>query len=111
MLDPIIPLQVYSTQKLIDDEIPLASTDPLAIAFLQMTTQASSSKPWWDYVAEYLTEPAAVQDKMTYRCDSNLGSPIEADCGRLEYSQLGSPSDIVKIDPDQPKILLSSIYL
>ena len=36
---------------------------------------------------------------MAYECDASLGSPPEADCSQLEWSQLGPPSDTVSVAP------------
>ena len=111
MLDPVIPLQLYSAQKVIDGEVPVVNTDPLAMAFLQMSSQVTPFKPWWEYVQDFVSAPNIVQDKMTYQCDSSLGAPTEADCSQLERSQLGSPSDTVEIGPGKLKMLSSSIRL
>ena len=109
MLDPYVPLMLYAAQQHAESGPSLAITDPLAFAFMQMSSQVSSSKPWWDYVSEYVSDPEAARDEMTYKCDSNLGAPGEADCSQLEYSQLGPPSDAVEIGPGKLKLLLSSI--
>ena len=47
-------------------------------------------------------------DDMAYECDSGLGSPSEVDCAKLEFSELGPPSDTISISPDNPTFLHSS---
>lgn len=60
-----------------------------------------SHHPWWT--------PRANTDDMTYECDARLGSPREIDCSKLEYSQLGAPSDTTTISPGAPKVLSTSM--
>ena len=47
----------------------------------------------------------SVPDEMTYRCDAGLGVPSATNCSRIDYSQLGAPSDTVMIGPVSPKVL------
>lgn len=66
-----------------------------------MEREGGGSEPWWT--------PRQHTDDMTYECDAHLGSPRVVDCGKLEYSQLGAPSDTVRISAGAPKILTTGM--
>ena len=54
--------------------------------------ERGSANTWFSYVARPMEE-------MTYQCDSSLGHPEHIDCNKLQYSQLGYPSDTLSIQP------------
>lgn len=57
--------------------------------------------PWW--------KPASdASDEMTYECDAGLGSPSSIDCSKIEWSQLGPPSDTVSVGPGRVTFLHSN---
>ena len=68
---------------------------------------AGGQKPWWKYRENQDT--TTQNDEMAYECDANLGAPSEIDCTRLEYSELGVPSDTVTILAGIPKMLFSGM--
>ena len=47
----------------------------------------------------------SIPDEMTYHCDAGLGAPSATNCSKIDYSQLGAPSDTVMIGPGSPKVL------
>ena len=49
----------------------------------------------------------ANNDQMAYVCDANLGHPAQIDCSKLQYSEIGPPSDTITIRPGAPQILNS----
>ena len=58
---------------------------------------------WWQHSLEQ-----APQDEMTYECDASLGSPPEADCTHIEWSELLPDSDTLQVSPGTPTFLHSS---
>ena len=84
------------------------STSPFYQAYSAMERGMHAGehlRPWWQYLSLSPSQP----DQMTYACDAHLGSPPEVDCSRLEYSQLGAPSDTVAVAPGVSKVLSSNI--
>ena len=65
--------------------------------------ERGSEVPWWGTVLQ-------ASDKMTYVCDSKLGSPTTVDCSQIAWQQLGAGSDIVEVGPGVVKFLSSSEY-
>ena len=62
------------------------------------------SRPWWQF-------PKAAADEMTYECDASLGSPSEADCSHIEWSELLPDSDSLHVGPGAVTFLHSSTPL
>ena len=60
----------------------------------------STGGPWW--------QASVSPDEMSYECDVGLGAPREADCGQLQYSQLGGAADNIVVGPGTSKVLSSS---
>ena len=56
-----------------------------------------SSFAWWSAFTKQT--PAQREDRMTYVCDAQLGSPVSADCSQLGYSKLGPLSDSLTVGP------------
>ncbi|KAL9120123.1 MAG: hypothetical protein Q9187_003327 [Circinaria calcarea] len=105
--DPLIPLHLYLAQAQFDGYHLSKETYPFYQAFLSMSRamHTAGRQPWWQHLSRSPSHP----DQMTYACDANLGSPPEVDCSRLEYSELGAPSDTVAIVPGIPKVLFSQV--
>ena len=79
-----------------------AAVSRLGISWLLM--ERGGYNTWW---YPYHNGGAPL-DEMTYECDSNLGNPRKADCSRLEYSQLGNPSDSITVGPGEVSFFHSS---
>ena len=60
--------------------------------------------PWWQQVPDSA-------DKMTYECDSKLGSPMEQDCANIEFGGLGADDDTISVGEGIVKFLSSGQYL
>lgn len=60
---------------------------------------------WWQIFPK-ISNPKI--DEMAYECDAKLGSPSTADCSKIEWNQLGAPSDTVTVVPGMTKYLHSS---
>ena len=60
---------------------------------------------WW----QILPKPSNPKiDEMAYECDAKLGSPSMSDCSKIEWNQLGAPSDTVTVVPGMTQYLHSS---
>ena len=59
--------------------------------------------PWWSSRADPQDE-----DKMTYKCDPNLGHPKEVDCAHIEWEELGADTEVLELVPGIVKTLASS---
>ncbi|MCJ1227785.1 hypothetical protein MMC12_004444, partial [Toensbergia leucococca] len=108
-LDPMIPLMFSETGKAGQPERKLEDHDSWYLTALGLSGNmlAGGQKPWWKYRENQDT--TTQNDEMAYECDANLGAPSEIDCTRLEYSELGVPSDTVTILAGIPKMLFSGM--
>ena len=59
-------------------------------------------KPYFDALDGTLVD---ADDKMTYECNSRLGSPSPKDCSHLEYAELGPDGDNVQVGPGFTRFL------
>lgn len=73
----------------------------LYLSLQTMFMKREEGKPWWA-----LALPLG--DTMSYECNAKLGSPRAVDCGHVENSQLGYPSDTLILEPNAAKTLTSS---
>ena len=69
----------------------------------RMTPRGSSHRAWY----KIDTDPRGPDNPMTYTCNADLGSPNPVDCGMLEYTQLGPPTDTITVGPGVSKFLSS----
>lgn len=101
--DPSIPERIYKYLSLISQSAQGALKLrylTLALGFSQRadSMHRGGEEPWWKIVAA---------DKMTYECDSKLGSPKAIDCTQVR-SQLGATSDSVQVGAGEVRFLSSS---
>ena len=97
--DPTVGRAIYSA---VSDEWALyrdlgVPTNPFQYLLLRfgynwVVMERGSRNTWFSYTA-------SPRDEMTYQCNSSLGHPEQVDCNKLQYSQLGYPSDTITIQP------------
>ena len=69
----------------------------------QLMKRLTGATPWWSDINLSM-------DEMTYECDINLGSPVDADCNQIEMGGSGSLSRTLEIGPEEVRFLYSSKF-
>ena len=101
--DPSVPMALSDLFKQQAETLPYDSSGYLTSLMESALYQGDASGqpgllPWWDRSSSAQNSLLA-SNKMTYECDSKLGSPSDASCSQIEWSQLGPPSDILTVGP------------
>ncbi|MCJ1231895.1 hypothetical protein MMC12_008574 [Toensbergia leucococca] len=97
--DPLIPTMLAHQEDQMTMQFPLNSASyreyrSRSTSFTQRAAQMErgGTIEWWD-------EPSVPSKGMTYKCDTNLGSPVALDCLQLQYQYPSSALDTVSISP------------
>ena len=109
--DPSTGLQLYSN--IIDSAIA-APPGPIKSSLIstartfmgsiyKMRRDISNPPYWW----EWYSGATGLNGQMMYTCDANLGGPSLVDCSKIEYSQLGAPSDTITVESGSATFLNS----
>ena len=107
--DPAVPQVLagaeYNQARLNNDPSvkALYESDARLWTLISTTLIRGGSDTWWHH-----TDLQVSDDKMTYECDTGLGSPSRVDCAQVEYSQMGPPSDTISVGPGEVTFLHSN---
>ena len=77
------------------------SVSQVWIAQASRMSRSSRSPKWYSTSSQVI-------DQMNYQCDAELGTPSVTDCSKVEWEQLGPPSDTLAIGPGATTFLHSN---
>ena len=67
--------------------------------------ERGSTTTWWSL------GPPGIEDEMVYQCDSGLGTPSASDCTAINWQQLATQSDSLRIGPETIFFHVNTCYL